>query len=719
MRRMKRARIKQHDSSDCGAACLASICSYYGLRLPLTEIRHLAGTSKDGTSLLGLLEAAKKLGFEAKGVRGSDKSLYKIPKPAIAHITLEGNLHHYVVIYGVDRRNITIMDPSSGRLIRMGWSEFLSLWHGILILLFPSESFQKGNEKHAVWSWFWTLLRPHRQILAQAVIGSLFFTLLGFSTSIFIRLITDNVLTYGNLGLLNTMGVIMLLIFVIQLALTVFKDIFVIRTGQQIDARLVLGYQQHLFKLPQRFFDAMKIGEIISRVGDALKIRMFVSHTAMSFVVNAFIVIFSFIIVLSYYWKLGLFLLSMIPIYLLVFHITDRLNRTSERKVMEASARLESHLVESLQGIRTLKQFGIEDYVLGKTEVKFLYLLKWGYLSSLNQVFSQSSSFGIQNIFSTGLLWIGSYYVLEAQITIGELMSVYAILGYLTGPISSLIASNKSIQNAMIAADRLFEITGMKEQKEVEGTVVMTDDPVDINFDRVVFKYEEHATILDEFSASIRPGEITAIVGESGSGKSTLLLLLQRIYPLRSGSIKIGGIDLNYISDRSLKELISVVPQQVELFSGTVADNIALGHPEKDLRRILELIIRLEMEDFLESLEKGLHTWLGEGGKSLSGGQKQRIAIARALYRNPKILLLDEPSSSLDKKSEKAMVRVLKELKREGKTVVIISHRPSTISEADRVLYIDSGKEVPAENGVDHVEKVNNIIINQPENQRL
>ena len=721
---MRRTRVKQHDSTDCGAACLASVCSYYGLRLPLSRIRLMAGTDERGTSLMGLLEAAKELGFDAKGVKGNKKSLFKIPKPSIAHVTLEGHLYHYVVIYRVNRKFIQIMDPSTGKLSKMKWAEFLSMWQGILVLLFPTESFREGNEHGSVWNWFWLLLKPHKSILLQAVIGSLLFTLLGFSTSIFIRLITDNVLSFGNPGLLNTMGIAMLLILVIQLALSVFKDLFVIRTGQQIDARLVLGYQRHLFRLSQRFFDTMKVGEIISRVGDALKIRIFISHIAMSFVVNAFIVLFSFAIVLLYYWKLGLFLLSMVPMYLIVFQISDRLNRSSERKVMEASASLESHLVESLQGIRTLKQFGIEDFVLHKTEVRFLALLKCGYRSSLNQVFAQSSSFGIQNLFSTILLWIGSYYVLGAQITIGELMSVYAILGYMTGPISSLVASNKSIQNAMIAADRLFEITGLKMQEKVKGAILNQNDSTDVLFERIVFKYDHRGKILDGFSALIRSGEITAIVGESGSGKSTLLLLLQRLYPVQSGCIKIGGINLKYISDQSLKEMISVVPQQVELFSGTVAENIALGDPGRDLGRILELVDLLEMEEFLEALENGIHTFIGESGRNLSGGQKQRIAMARALYRDPKILLLDEPTSSLDKKSEKAVIRVMRKLKNEGKTVIVISHRPSTIAEADRILTIDQGRRVNSDLNSDFDEasknsKMRNSETTNPLNQGL
>ncbi|MGA9269995.1 MAG: peptidase domain-containing ABC transporter [Lutimonas sp.] len=691
-RKARKLKTRQQDFTDCGAACLVSICRYYGLRVSISQVRTMAGTDQQGTSILGLLEASKKLGFDARGVKGDRQSLFKIPKPALAHVVLKNRRHHYVVIYKAKRKYIKIMDPANGRLKRMAWPDFLDIWNGILLILLPSETFETGVKTSKVWPWFWKLLQPHYRILLQAVVGSLLYTLLGFSTSVFIRNITDKVLVFGDLWLLKTMGTAMIVILFLQLSLSVFKDVFIIRIGQEIDARLVLGYQNHLFLLPQRFFDTMKIGEIISRVGDAIKIRMFISHTVMSLTVNVFIVILSYLLILYYNWKIGLFLLAMIPLYAGVFLLTDIFNRKTERRVMEASAQLESHLVESLQGIRTLKFFGAQSFVLQKTEVKFLSLLSAGYRSSLNQVFAQSSTFGIQNLFTTGLLWIGSFYVLESHLTTGELLSVYAILGYLMGPIAAVISSNKSIQNALIATDRLFEITELDTERPNEGVSLSEKGIGDIIFDRIEFNYKPGLKILNEFSATIRAGEITAIKGDSGSGKSTVLNLLQRAYPIEKGTIKIGGIDLRYISDLSLKKVISAVPQNIELFSGTIAENIALGDSCIDFKRVLEIIRLLEMDDFIENLEQGCNTLIGESGVNLSGGQRQRIAIARALYRRPQILLLDEPTSSLDAQSENSMIRAIESLKNEGKTVIIVSHRKSTLAKADRILVMQKGK---------------------------
>jgi ATP-binding cassette subfamily B protein len=689
--KIRKLKIKQHDFSDCGAACLVSVCRFYGLHVSISQVRPLAGTDQQGTSLLGLIEASRKLGFDSKGVKGDRESLLKIPKPAIAHVVLNQKRHHYVIIYQTSRRYVKIMDPSTGKLTRVIWTEFLENWTGILLILLPSDNFEPGTRTKNVWKWFSLLLKPHSTVLLQAMLGSLLYTLLGFSTSVFIRNISDEVLVNSDLWLLKTMGLAMIVILLIQLALSIFKDIFIIKIGQQIDTRLVLGYQKHLFMLPQRFFDTMKIGEIISRVGDAIKIRMFISHTVMSLTVNLFIVVLSYIMIVYYNWKIGFFLLFMIPLYGVIFLITDKLNRKSERNLMEESANLESHLVESLQGIQTLKFFGAEASILNKTEKKFAKLLKAGYHSSLNQVFAQSTSFGIQNLFTTGLLWIGSYYVLDSEITAGELLSVFAIMGYLTSPIGAVISSNKSIQNALIAADRLFEITELKAEQTNAGISLNLNTSGDIVFDRIGFQYKPGLHVFNRFSATIHSGEITAIKGGSGSGKSTLLSLLTRTYKIEKGTIKIGGIDLRYICDESLKRFISSVPQNIQLFSGTVAENIAIGDSNIDLKRILSIVQLLGMEDFIEKLPGACHALIGEGGVTLSGGQKQRIAIARALYTQPQILLLDEPSSSLDIRSEKSMIRAMHKMKKLGKTVVVVSHRPSIISEADRVLVLENG----------------------------
>lgn len=689
---MSKTAIKQHDITDCGAACLASISAHYKLEIPIARIRQYAGTDKKGTNVLGLIEAAQKLGFEAKGVRVDFDSLFKIPKPTIAHIIVKKQLQHYVVIYEVTKSIIKIMDPGTGKFHKKTHQEFQEEWTGVLVLLLPDESFKTGNEKVPVLKRFWFLLKPHKYILVQAFIGALIFTLLGFSSAIYIEKITDFVLVGGNTKLLNLLSIIMLVLLVLKIIIGTFKDVFLIKTGQQIDARLILGYYKHLLKLPQQFFDTMRVGEIISRINDAVKIRTFINGVALSLAVNVLIVIFSFGLMFTYYWKLALIMLAIIPFYSILYAIVNRLNKKTEREIMEKAADLESQLVESLNSVGTIKRFGLEDFANIKTETKFISLLTTGYRSALNSVFSGTSSSTIAQLFTIILLWSGSYFVIEREITPGELMSFYAIIGYFTGPIASLVGANKQIQNALIAADRLFEIMDL-EREETENKFKLTKDKIgDIAFKNVNFRYGTRVEVFNGFNLHIKKGNITAIVGESGSGKSTLISLLQNMYPLQSGTISIGDFNLQYIENASLRQLVSVVPQKIDLFAGNVIDNIAVGEFQPNMERILSICKSIGILEFIETLPNGFNTYLGENGASLSGGQKQRIAIARALYKQPEILVLDEATSSLDSTAENFIQRTIQNLRDQQKTIIVIAHRLSTVVHADEIIVLENGK---------------------------
>jgi ATP-binding cassette, subfamily C, bacteriocin exporter len=232
--------------------------------------------------------------------------LFKIPKPAIAHLVVKEILHHYVVIYKVTDKFIEVMDPIDGQLSRRTHDEFKKEWSGTLILLLPSEEFEAGNEKKSVEGRFWTLIKPHRSILIQALFGAVVYTILGLSTSVFVQKLVDFVLVDGNRNLLNIMGIGMVIILALQLFIGTAKTIFTLKTGQMIDAKLILGYYKHLLRLPQQFFDTMRVGEIISRINDAVKIRTFLNDVSINFLVNIFIVVFSFIMMFTYYWKLAL-----------------------------------------------------------------------------------------------------------------------------------------------------------------------------------------------------------------------------------------------------------------------------------------------------------------------------------------------------------------------------------------------------------------------------
>ncbi len=685
-------RVKQRDTTDCGAACLASIAAHHKLKLPVSKIRQWAGTDKKGTNAWGLVKAAEKMGMTSKGVKATIESLSEIPLPAIAHVILKEKLQHYVAIYKITGSYIEKMDPGTGKLEKQPIEEFKEDWTGVLVLLSPSGNFVARDEKTSNFKRFRYLLHPHRKTLLQALCGAAIFTILGLATSIYIQKITDHVLINGNRNLLNLLSVVMIVILLLQVFIGSFQTILVLKTGQLIDARLILGYYKHLLKLPQRFFDTMRTGEIVSRINDAVKIRVFINDTMINFIVSIFIVVFAFSLMFIYNWKLALIMLGVIPLYSALYIAVNYLNKKRERKIMEQAAELESQLVESLNSEKTIKQLGIEEFANIKTETRFISLLHSAYKSGLNSVFSGNSSMFISRIFTIILLWVGSLFVLQQEITPGELMSFYALIGYFTGPVSGLIGMNKTYQNATIAADRLFEIMDLDQEENDELIDALTIEMGDIQFKNISFSYGTRVDVFEDFNVSFKNGEISAIIGESGSGKTTIAALLQKLYPLNDGTIFFGNTNIKHFSNNSLRQMIGIVPQNIDLFNGSIIDNIAVGEFNPDMKIALDICTQLGIVEFIEKLPAGFNTPVGEHGATLSGGEKQRLAIARALYRQPRILILDEATSSLDSEAEHYVQQTIKQFKSKGKTIIIIAHRLSTVLLADNIVVLENGE---------------------------
>jgi ATP-binding cassette, subfamily C, bacteriocin exporter len=685
-------RVRQHDVADCGAACLRSVGLHFGLNLPISRLRQFASTDRSGTSVMGLVEAATSLGFSAKGVRATAESFGRVPLPAIAHLKLGNGLLHFVVVYATDSRGVLVMDPSDGRVARHDLTTFVEVWTGVLVLLVPTERLEIRGVGRSLAGRFLELIRPHRSVLLQALVGSVAYTLLGLSTAVYVRLIVDYVIVDGNRNLLNLLSLSMLVLLALQIYLGSVKRMLALRTSQKIDAALVLGYYRHLLRLPQRFFDTMRVGEVISRMTDAVKIRAFINDASLDLAVNALVVIFSFTLMFLYSWKVALVVAMAVPLYALVLAVTNAVNRRVLRNTMERAADLESQLVESISGMATIKRFGLEAEAASKIEQRLIRLLRPAFRAGVTSAHSGHAAELISKLSVIALFWVGSGFVIRNEMTPGELMSFYALLGYLTGPVMHLIGANRTVQDALIAADRLFEIMdldGEEDGRHARSTVI---PPGDIHFERVCFRYGSRGRVLSDLDLMIHRGQLTAIVGQSGSGKTTAMSLLQKLYPIESGFIRVGGVDLRNLDTTRLRGCIASVPQEVHLFSGTVIENIAIGASAPNMAKVFSICHEIGLHQFIESLPEGYATMLGGSGVALSGGQRQKIAIARALYRDPDILILDEASSNLDSIGEESVLRCLLRLRTEGRTVIVIAHRLATVVRADRIVVMENGK---------------------------
>jgi len=688
----QRITVRQRDMADCGPACISSVMAYHGIRVPVARIRQLAGTDRKGTSMWGMVTALQKLGFEARGMRGTAEHLDRLPLPFIAHLENGDGFQHYVCVYRVKKDRIRVMDPGSGTLSRCERKDFREKWSGAVIVMVRRAGKIEPGRAQSTFSRLYALIRPVSRTLLQALLAAAIYIILGLSTSIYLGKLTDQVFVTRNSGLLNLMSIVMVAITVLMTYLQVIRQLIVLRTGQVIDNQLITSYYRHLLRLPQRFFDSMRTGEILSRINDAIKIRGFINDAVISILVNFMIVLFSFLPMFMIDRQLGLLMLGIIPLYLVIYTIYNHRNRFVERCVMERAASLESQLVDSLQGATHMRQHNLSRLTRERTENRLNSFLDMVYRSGINSIRAAGGMEFINRIFTVILLWVGSGLVIRQQVTPGGLLSFYALIGYFTGPVSALVGANRTYQNCMIAADRLFEIFDLEQEKDHDKRTFRREDFGDIVFHRVCFSYGTRGDLFRELDLVIPSGRVTAIRGPSGSGKSTVASLVQHLYPVDRGRITINGCDTRYYSGESIRRLIGVVPQEIRFTPGQILENIAPGESSPDMMKISRLLESVGLRGPVESLPAGLESPLGDNGVNLSGGERQRLALVRALYRDPALLILDEATSALDPDSEFHVNRLLLGLKERSLTILLISHSSRITSLADHLLVMECGQ---------------------------
>ncbi|HEC45124.1 MAG TPA: peptidase domain-containing ABC transporter [Bacteroides sp.] len=683
-------KIKQHDMSDCGAACLSSIAAAYGYHQPISKIRDMASTEKNGTNVMGLVEAAEKMGFLARGIKGAPDDLKSAPVPSIAHIITKKKFHHFVVLMRIGNQFVKIMDPEYGEIRKVPYKEIQDCWTGVIVVIVPGPEFRKKKANQTLAGRFIDLISPFRKTLLQALLGAIIYSLLGLSTSLFVQKIVDFVLVNRNLNLLNLLGTAMLFLLAIRILISWFKSIFLLKTGHQVDAGLIMGYYRHLLSLPQRFFDTMRTGEILSRMNDAIKIRVFLNHSLIEMVVAIMTIALTLLAMSFLSIKLCLMISAAIPIYIMLYAIFDIINKTLLRNLMEKSAILESQMVESIQSQRTIRAFGWKDWATNRTGEKLTGLLTTNYKAGIISILSSHSGELLAGLLTIILLWEGSRKVLEGYISPGELMSFYAMLGYLLGPMKSLGTLNRTMRDALIAADRLFQILDLELEENSADSIRIKHINRDIEFSDISFRYGSRPELFRNLNFRIPLGKTTGIAGKSGSGKSSIAALLRAEYLPSEGNLLINDCDIRQIEKTTLRKLIGIVPQQIELFSGSILENISPTELDQD--KLLETASKTGLMQFVKSLPAGFSTEVGEHGIGLSGGEKQRIALTRALYHEPEILILDEATSALDPESESAMQSLFKQLSQSSMTLIIITHKLSLIRDADHIIMIDNGK---------------------------
>ncbi len=717
--KMKYYCVKQHDITDCGAACLATICKQNGYKIGITKIREAACTDMQGTNAVGMVKAAEQLGFTAKTVRGEKEDIFSdFPLPCIAHIIVDGNLLHYVVVQKITKKQIVIADPAKG-IVKLKPEEFFGetadenetpayKWTGVLILLTKNETFRKGVETKGLFRRFFCLLLPQKSLVLHIFLASLIYTLFGILAAFYFQALIDKVMPCSLTKMLTTLSIGMILLSLFQVALGMIRSHMMLYLSQKLDISLLLGYYRHVMDLPMNFFGTRRVGEIISRFTDAGKVRDAISGATLTIMIDTLMAAAGAVILCTQNPVLFLVTVVMVVLYaVIVLTFRERYQKLNEN-VMEDNALLTSYMVESLNGIQTVKAYNAERRTKHETETKFVRLLKSIFRLSWVSNLQEGLKATVELVGGVVILWIGALSVIRGEMTAGGLITFNALLVYFLTPIKNLIDLQPQMQTAVVAADRLGEILDLEAEKTEQELhkVEAKDLKGDISIRNLDFRYGTRQLVLEDITIQIPQGSKVAFVGESGSGKTTLSKLLLHMYTPEKGEILIGDRSIEDIQIESLRDRIAYIPQETFLFSGNIYSNLTLGMDDVTTDDVVTAAKLAQAHDFIIDLPLRYGTFLEENGANLSGGQRQRLAIARAILKKPDILILDEATSNLDSITERALDATIREYAKDI-TTIFIAHRLSTIKNCDKIFVMHKGriveegthKELIAKNG--------------------
>jgi ATP-binding cassette, subfamily B, bacterial HlyB/CyaB len=687
------ALIPQAEEMDCGAACLAMICKHYGVGMTLGKLRELANVTTQGATLDSLARTGESIGFTTRGLQCTFDALRGFDLPLIVH--WEG--YHYIVVYGVSSSQVWVADPALG-FRKLSVEEFERGWRGTCLTFMPRQDVAQVAASHSPWVRFARYLLPYKKILLHLFLATFVIQMLGIVPPMIIQNILDGVVVHQNVNLLHLliMGLIVSNLFT-QLTATIRAALanFMVR---KLDFTMMSQFFRHTLSLPYSFFAKRKTGDIFARFQENQTIRAFLTESTITTVLNLLMIFIYFTVLFLYNVRLTLLLIAfVIPMLALTVLVTPRVKRFA-REVFSVTTEARSYLMEALGGAETIKGMGIERPVRLKWETKYAKALEVQYRAQSFNIGVGLAGQLLNAATTISILWVGADLVLTRELTIGQLIAFNALMGSVLAPLMGLVGLWSLLNDASVAMERLGDVLDLDPEQKPEDLASRVSIPElqgDIRFDGVYFKYDGNETpyVLENITVDIKPGELVAIVGRSGSGKTTLAKLIVGFYPPTDGRLTVDGYDIGIVDKEYYRAQVGYVMQSNLLFSGTVAENIAGGSEEPDRRRIEDVAKKADAHGFISKMPLGYQQVVGERGMGLSGGQIQRLCIARALYREPRLLVFDEATSALDSQSESNIIANLIDILK-GRPAVVIAHRLSTIMRADKILVLYEGKIV-------------------------
>ena len=684
--------VLQHNEEDCGAACIVNYCKYHGLRYSINRIRELVGTGMNGTSLLGLKQGAEALGINAKGVRAPLEALDKdmIPLPAIAH--WKG--FHWVFIHSKKRGKYIIIDPAVGlrRLNLQQLREEIQRADLAMLLLTPTPKFlaQSDKQEHiGGLSRFFGYIWYYRPILAQAFVFSSVLGILSLVSPLVVQMLTDNVLRSGDIQLLTQIAIAVSIMYLVSTTIELAQSNLIAHFAQRIQLGLVLDFTQQMLRLPLKYYESRRSGEVVSRLEDIQEINQLISQVIVSLPSELCIAIISLAFMVFYSWKLTTIAIAISTLMTLSTFILLPALQEKSRDVLVLDGENQALLVETFKAAITVKTLAAAPQLWEEFQSRFGQVATLTFRTIQIGILNYSFSNLVEQIGFIILLWVGGNLVINQELSIGQLLAFIAMNRNFTAFISTTLAFVDElihIKNAMTRFNEVMDTPCENQSDSKKPSITVASDG-DIICNHLSFNHAGKINCLQDFSVNIPGGQVVAIIGKSGCGKSTLIKVIAGLYKCQSGAIHFGIYNQQDIPTDCLRQQIVLVPQDAQFWSMSILENFRLGFPYDDFEQIVKACKIVGADEFINSYD----SVLGEFGSNLSGGQKQRLALARAIVNDPPILILDESTSALDPESE---AQVLENIisHRMDKTTVLISHRPRVIQQADWIIYLANGK---------------------------
>lgn len=704
--------VRQHEEKDCGAACLSMILEYYGKKIPFAAVSEAIKVDRQGANLYGLHDGAAQFGLKGTILQGTAKEFVhevrsgQLALPCIVRIINRFGMEHYVVVTKVSGRKIHYCDPGEGRM-RLPLAHFAECFPGQAVVFEKTEDFKKENRRKGSVMEFVRLITRQKGLVAMVGILSILVTGISMAGTFLFQFLIDSVIPEIQVGMgHNHEGLCGLEIFAVLIAAVAI--LYLVRFGAQylrskllmtmskrINLPLMLGYYDNVVDLKMEFFDNHQTGDLLTRFNDASKVQEALVSVTLTLMVDVPMILICGITLFRQSVELFGVIAAVLVLYVIISALCVRPLDKRNRQLMLENSRLNSFLKESFDNIQTVKAFNAGASVKAKTNELFHNIQNYGIKTAMLSMGKDNLVEMIASFGTLVLLWMGSMQISAGVLTLGSLMAFYTMLGYFLDPIRNVMELQGTLQSAVVAAGRLRDILDRTKETTAEDERRASFCNGDITVENVSFRYGNRSLVLNDLSATIRQGESTAIVGPSGCGKTTITKLLLGFYTPEQGEICINGQPISQTDLGDLRQNVAYVPQDVTMFTDTLRNNLLIGNDRDITDEQIQAVLKAAGCGFVKDMPFGLDTMIEENGSNISGGQRQRLAIARALLRNPGILVLDEATSALDTMAERKLQEALKTFN-PGMTVIMVAHRLNSIRNCDRILVLDRGAMVEA-----------------------